>query len=211
MGSLTLDTLQDLPQQCRTCVFWELSPECKGANAASEPLLDKEAWVSGTLLDWGSCGRIAYVDHMPAGYVTYAASKYVPRASQFPTGPPSPDAALLMTAHVVPTYAHTGLGRLLLRAAAEDLGRRGIRALEVFGDNRDEPGACVAPAGFFRAVGFKTVAQHRHYPRLRLDLRTLPGWGEGAGALEVEVERWLASVTPLDALPRTRGERLTIS
>lgn len=198
MGSLTLDTLQDLPQQCRKCVFWELSPECRTNNTMSDPLLDKEAWLSGTLLEWGSCGRIAYVDQIPAGYVTYASSRYVPRAGQFPTGPPSPDAALLMTVHVIPPYASTGLGRLLLRAAAEELSHRGIRALEVFGDNRDESGACVAPAGFFRAVGFKTVAHHRFYPRLRLDLRTLTGWGEGAGSLETEVEQWLASVTPLD-------------
>lgn len=198
MASLTLDTLQDLPQQCRKCVFWELSPECRTNRTMSDPLLDKEAWLSGTLLDWGGCGRIVYVDKMPAGYVTYASSRYVPRAAQFPTGPPSPDAALVMTVHVAPPYTGTGLGRLLLRAAAEDLARRGIKALEVFGDNRDEEGACVAPAGFFRSVGFKTVAHDRFYPRLRLDLRTQPEWGEAAGSLEVEVERWLASITPID-------------
>lgn len=201
MGSLTLDTLQDLPQQCRQCVFWELSPECRTNHSVSDPGLDKEAWLSGTLLEWGSCGRIAYVDEIPAGYVTYASSRHVPRAGQFPTGPPSPDAALLMTVHVIPPYAGTGLGRLLLRAAADDLGRRGIKALEVFGDNRGEAGACVAPAGFFRAVGFKTVAPHRLYPRLRFDLRSQPGWGEAAGSLEAEVEQWLASLTEFDGVP----------
>ncbi|ADD46044.1 GNAT family N-acetyltransferase [Stackebrandtia nassauensis] len=199
MGSLTLDTLDDLPRQCRGCVFWEVAPECTGAQvrgACDDPALDKEAWVSATLLEWGSCGRIAYVDGMPAGFITYADPRYVPRAAEFPSGPASADAALLMTAHVTPAYAEIGLGRLLVQAAAHDLAKRGITALEAFGDTRGETGACVAPAEFFRAVGFKTVRAHPHYPRLRLDLRRLPGWGTGAGAIEHEVERWLASVTP---------------
>lgn len=198
MGSLTLDTLDDLPRQCRGCVFWEVAPECSGARSRGgfdDPAFDKEAWVSATLLEWGSCGRIAYVDGMSAGFITYADHRYVPRASEFPTGPASADAALLMTAHVAPAYAEMGLGRLLVQAAAHDLAKRGITALEAFGDTRGETGACVAPAEFFRAVGFKTVRAHPHYPRLRMDLRHLPGWGAGAGAIEHEVERWLASVT----------------
>ncbi|WP_349258248.1 GNAT family N-acetyltransferase [Stackebrandtia sp.] len=202
MGNLTLDTLDDLPRSCRSCVFWELSPDCStsqprspGRSCAGDPGLDKEAWVSKTLLEWGSCGRVAYVDDMPAGFVTYAAPQHVPRASEFPSGPASADAAVLMTAHVVPAFASTGLGRLLVQAAAHDLSKRGVRALEVFGDARGEPGACVAPADFFRSLGFKTVRAHPHYPRLRMELRHLPGWGEGAGTIDAEVERWLASVT----------------
>ncbi|GAA4912718.1 GNAT family N-acetyltransferase [Stackebrandtia albiflava] len=207
---MTLDTLKDLPQRCRGCVFWELSPECEAAMAAESSMLDKEAWLSGTLLEWGGCGKIAYIDGMPAGYISYAAARYVPRAADFPTGPASPDAALLMTAHVIPEFADTGLGRLLVRASAEDLAKRGVRALEAFGDNRGESGACVAPAGFLRAVGFKTVAPHPHYPRLRLDLRVLPGWGAGAGALEDEVERWLSTVS-LDVAPQRRARQSVVS
>lgn len=176
-------------------MFWEVAPTCSGAAGFGDAAFDKEAWVSATLLEWGSCGRIAYVDDLPAGYIMYADHRYVPRSSEFPTGPASADAALLMTAHVTPAFAATGLGRLLVQAAAHDLAERGITALEAFGDSRGETGACVAPAEFFRAVGFKTVRAHPHYPRLRLDLRHLPGWGAGAGAIEHEVERWLASVT----------------
>lgn len=204
---MTLDTLDHLPRQCRGCVFWELSPDCGNADSGGDFGLDKEAWVSSTLLEWGSCGRIAYVDHMPAGYVSYAVPKYVPRAVEFPTGPASPDAALLMTAHVVPAYANTGLGRLLVQACAQDLAKRGVLALEAFGDSRGEPGACVAPAEFFRAVGFKTVKAHPHYPRLRLDLRRQPGWGEGAGAIEIAVEQWLTAMTPAQSTGERSFER----
>ena len=58
---------------------------------------EKEAWVSDTLLEWGSCGQFAYVDGVPAGYVLYAPPAYVPRAVAFPTSPVSADAVLLMT------------------------------------------------------------------------------------------------------------------
>ncbi|WP_415648616.1 GNAT family N-acetyltransferase [Stackebrandtia soli] len=196
---MTLNSLRDLPKRCRGCVFWELSPECGAALADQDPSLDKEAWVSSTLLQWGGCGQIAYVDNIAAGFVTYAPSYLVPRANQFPSGPASADAALLMTAHVAPAFTGLGIGRLLVQAAATDLSRRGIRALETFGDNRNEAHACVAPTDFFQAVGFTTVAADPHYPRLRLDLSAVGGWHEAAGAIDITIERWLASISPVGA------------
>jgi GNAT superfamily N-acetyltransferase len=89
--------------------------------------LEKEAWLSATLLEWGSCGKIVYVDSHPAGYVTYAPPVHVPRGAAFPTSPVSGDAVLLMTARLLPEYAGGGLGRMLVQAAAKDLTRRGVR------------------------------------------------------------------------------------
>lgn len=179
--NLTLDTLAGLPRPCRDCVFWELEPVAgQDAREAGDPGLEKEAWVSQTLLEWGSCGKLVYVDGVPAGFVMYAPPGYLPRGGAFPTSPASADAALLTTAHVVTSYAGAGLGRMLMQAAARDLTRRGFRAVEAFGDaTPGEPdptgvtsgGRCVAPADFFLAVGFKTVRQHPRYPRLRLELR----------------------------------------
>ena len=56
--NLTLDNLSDLPSRCRRCVFWELDPVA-GRRAVEDGAaeLEKEAWVSDTLLEWGSCGR----------------------------------------------------------------------------------------------------------------------------------------------------------
>ena len=60
---LTLDNLEDLPKRCRACVFWELDPVSgEAAVKAGTPALEKEAWISAVLLDWGSCGRVVYVD-----------------------------------------------------------------------------------------------------------------------------------------------------
>jgi hypothetical protein len=196
--NLTLDTLEDLPQRCRTCVFWELDPvAAERACLLGDPGLEKEAWVSQTLLEWGSCGKLAYVDGMPAGFVLYAPPSTVPRSMAFPTSPVSADAVLLMNAHVVQPFAGGGLGRMLVQGAARDLTKRGIKAIEAFGDAKaddaDEHAGCVAPADFFLSVGFKTVRQHPRFPRLRLELRTALSWKSD---VEYALEKLLGSMSP---------------
>jgi hypothetical protein len=218
--NLTLDTLEDLPRSCRQCVYWELDPvAAERACAAGDPGLEKEAWVSQTLLEWGSCGKLIYVDGMPAGFVMFAPPAYVPRSMAFPTSPVSPDAALLMTANVVPAFAGGGLGRMLVQGVARDLTKRGIRAIEAFGDAKfdetprlrsgerdagdqeggERRGACVAPADFFLSVGFKTVRPHPRYPRLRLELRTALSWKSD---VEYALEKLLGSMSPESLLRR---------
>ena len=210
--SLTLDTLEDLPRSCRDCVFWELDPVAADrACANGDPGLEKEAWVSQTLLEWGSCGKLAYVDGMPAGYVMFAPPAYVPRSMAFPTSPVSPDAALLMTANVVQPFAGGGLGRMLVQGVARDLTKRGIKAIEAFGDAKPEDPAgddtgCLAPADFFLSVGFKTVRPHPRFPRLRLELRTALSWKSD---VEYALEKLLGSMSPESLLrpvrPATRS------
>src|SRR5881275_1008833 len=169
IANITLDNLDDLPSRCRRCVFWELDPVGHDrAVEAGVTAFEKESWVSATLLEWGSCGKVAYVDSVPAGYVMFAPPMYVPRSVAFPTSPVSADAVLLMTGQVLPEFAGGGIGRLLLQSVAKDLTRRGVKAIEAFGDlnhNPDAP-ACVLPADHLRAVGFKTVRPHHRFPRL---------------------------------------------
>jgi GNAT superfamily N-acetyltransferase len=219
LAALTLDNLPDLPDPCRRCVVWELDPvAARRAVEAGDTAFEKEAWVSATLLEWGSCGRIAYVDEDPAGFVMYAPPALVPRSLAFPTSPVSGDAVLLMTARVLPAYAGGGLARMLIQAAAKDLTRRGIRAIEAFGLNpaaglgvpvpgersgAREPGAsCVVPADLLLAVGFKTLRPHHRFPRLRLELKTALSWRED---VEQALERILGTVRA-PALSRTSGQ-----
>jgi GNAT superfamily N-acetyltransferase len=192
--NITLDNLDDLPGRCRSCVFWELDPVAQDrAVEAGDTAFEKESWVSATLLDWGSCGKVVYVDGVPAGFVMYAPPAYVPRSVAFPTSPVSGDAVLLMTGHVHPDFAGGGLGRMLLQGVAKDLTRRGVRAIEAFGDERWERPACVLPAEHLRSVGFKTVRPHPRYPRLRLELKSAVSWRED---VEVALERLLGSMSP---------------
>jgi hypothetical protein len=194
--NITLDNLDDLPGRCRKCVFWELDPVSHDrAVEAGDTAFEKEGWVSATLLEWGSCGKVVYVDSVPAGFVMYAPPMYVPRSVAFPTSPVSADAVLLMTGHVLPAFTGGGLGRMLLQSVAKDLTRRGVKAIEAFGDlqhNPDAP-ACILPADHLKAVGFKTVRPHHRFPRLRLELKTTVSWRED---VEVALERLLGSMSP---------------
>ncbi|MFE2531872.1 GNAT family N-acetyltransferase [Streptomyces sp. NPDC059371] len=195
---LTLDNLPDLPKRCRTCVFWELDPVSgEAALKAGTSTVEKEAWISSVLLDWGSCGRVAYVDEVPVGYVLYAPPAYVPRSTAFPTSPVAPDAVQLMTSFIMPGYQGQGLGRVLVQTVAKDLLRRGFKAIEAFGDARWKEPACVLPADHLVAVGFKTVRPHPRYPRLRLELRTTLSWKED---MELALDRLLGAVQKEPAL-----------
>jgi GNAT superfamily N-acetyltransferase len=209
---VTLDNLELLPKHCRRCVYWELAPHLREqAEEFGQTEVEKEAWVSNVLLEWGSCGRIVYSDSLAVGFVLYAPPNVVPRASAFPTSPPSADAVLLTGFFVMPEYRGGGLGRTLVQSVAKDLTRRGVRAIEAFGDARpgdvetDAAGhTCVVPADFLTAVGFKTVRPHPKWPRLRLDLRSAISWKED---VEAALERLLGQVTITTAEPTTARAR----
>ncbi len=194
---ITLDELVALPDDCRHCAFWELDPLAAARtqlarDAAEHALAAKESWVSATLLEWGSCGMMLYVDNTPAGYISYAPPGLVARSGAFPTSPVADDSVLLMAVRVYPEFAGGGLGRVLVQTAAKDLTRRGVRAIEAFGDARHDGPHCVVPADFLLRVGFKTVRPHHRYPRLRLELRNAVSWRED---VEGALERLLGSIT----------------
>lgn len=185
--SLTGDNVADLPAPCRSCVFWEAGhrrPDAAG----------KDDWLSAVLLDWGSCGRLLYVDGQLAAFAVYAPPQYVALRASAAAGDTGDDAVLLMTARVLPQFAAGGLGRVLIQSVAKDLMRRkGVRAIEAVGDAQGHEHSCVVPARFLTAVGFKTVQPHPRYPRLRLDLRSVVTWRE---EMEVALERWLGAIRP---------------
>lgn len=195
--NLTLDNLGDLAPRCRACVFWELDAAAgRRACADGSAELEKEVWVSDTLLEWGCCGQVLYVDGAPAGHVLYAPPAYVPRSMGFATSPVAADAVLLMTAHLEESFQGSGLGRMLVQGLVRDVCRRGIRAVEAFGrvshDLDDPEIACLPPADFLLAVGFKTVRPHARTPRLRLDIRSIVSWRED---VESALERLIGSIS----------------
>ncbi len=208
IARLTLDTLADLPEEIRTCLHWERDPvrraQIERAGVAAE---EKEAWVSSVLLEWGSCGRVVYVDDEPAGFVLYAPPVYFPGSASYPTAPVGEDAVQLATAQVFEGYGGGGLGRVLMQSMARDLVKRGdVRAVEAFGVRGSPTDGCPLPAEFLQRVGFKTCRPHPRHPRLRLDLRSVLTWRE---EMEAALTKLLDAVRPgraAPAAPRTAGE-----
>ena len=117
----------------------------------------------------------------------------VPRAAEMPTGPVSADAVLLTTMQVMPEFSGEGLGRMLAQAVVKDLTRRGVKAIEVFGDAAARHRARLhIPADFLRGVGFKTIRPHPRWPRLRMELRSAMTWKED---VEAALEQLLGTIT----------------
>ncbi|MBL1066126.1 GNAT family N-acetyltransferase [Streptomyces sp. 7-21] len=195
---LSLDNLADLPSPCRSCVFWELDPVSgQEAERCGRSAQEKEAWISTVLREWGSCGRLVYVDRRPVGFVLYAPPAYVPRSQAFPTNPLSADAVHLVTGWIIPPFQHQGLGRMLMQGVAKDLLGRGFRAVEAFGDARWKEPACLLPADHLASVGFEVVRPHPSYPRLRLELRTAMSW---RADVESALDRLLGGARPAAAM-----------
>lgn len=220
---LSMSTIGLIPKCCRSCVAWELeAAAARTAAEQGEAEFEKEIWLSGVMLTWGSAGQIVTVDDDPVGFALYAPPTAVPGSAAFPTAPVSPDAVLLTTARIEPSHRGQGLARYLMEGVVRELTRRGVRAIELFGREDaavDETGAggilsddhpvgdddippCVLPAGFARAMGFTEVKPHHRYPRLRLELGRDIGW---KAEVEAALEELFASLTiPASPPPAVR-------
>ena len=210
----------------RRCVFWEIDPARSGPeNVLDDPTFEKEAWLSKVMLEWGSCGQLSRTAYGVNGSALYAPPSAVPRASLLPTSPVSPDAVLLTS--VVVEGCATGLGNpdydgvahQLVQAVVTDLIRRGVRALEAFGIRADPadyptgpaataalsctPHQCMIPAPFLEEAGFKTVAAHHEYPRLRLELDSDHEW-------KVDVEYALEQLLAAASLTSAGGGGMSL-
>jgi GNAT superfamily N-acetyltransferase len=188
---LTLDNLAQLPGHCSACVFWEFDP-VRRSKIRGHETEEKAAWLSMMLREWGSVGRVIYVDGSPVGHLSWAPARYLPGSESFAVAPVSSDAVLLGSTYIDPAYRRQGLGRVLVQAMAKDLiNHGGIGAVETFGAHRPRPEVCVLPADFLLGVGFRTHRAHPQYPRMRMDLKTTVTWRE---EFETAAERILGVV-----------------
>lgn len=131
---LTLESISRLPAHARRCVFWEIDPAVAADSSGfSDPVFEKEAWISTVMLEWGSCGQLATIDDKTVGCALYAPPRVVPRAGLFPTSPVSPDAILLTTLGTEYPDLDGDIAYRMVQGVVTDLVRRGVRALEAFG------------------------------------------------------------------------------
>ena len=93
----------------------------------------------------------------------------------------------------MPEFTGEGLGRMLLQGVVQgpDPARRAGRSRRSATQRPGTEPGCLAPGRVPRGVGFKTVAPHHRYPRLRLELRR-PSW---KADVEAALEQLLGSMT----------------
>ncbi len=195
---LSMTTIGLLPARCRGCVAWELDADAiRSAVRIGDTEFEKEVWLSGVMLTWGSAGQVVTVDDVPVGFALFAPPTAVPGAAAFPTSPVSPDAVLLTTARIHPEFTGQGLARYLLTGVVRELTRRGVRAIEMFG--REEPAT--------RSFGSRDIE------RLGVDEGEF-GWLEAgrvqAAGVDVEwaefdARGWAAADVPVE--PAAAGDR----
>lgn len=182
---LGAETLDLVPEPCRRCVFWELGAKAR-PRGSEDAGLQKEAWLSSLVLEWGPAGHVLSVDGEVAGYSLYAPTRFLDQVGFQAARPVSRDAVLLATLVVLPGFEGQGIGRVLLQTMARDLTKRRVRAVEAFADRAPAGRDCRVPAGFLEASGFQVVRDHPRYPLLRMDLRTALTWKDAReAALEV--------------------------
>jgi GNAT superfamily N-acetyltransferase len=200
------ETLDLVPEPCRRCVFWELGPGAR-PRGSEDAGLQKEAWLSSIVLEWGPAGHVLSVDGEVAGYSLYAPTRYLEQVGSQAARPVSRDAVLLATLAVVPGFEGQGIGRVLLQTMARDLTKRKVRAVEAFADRMPSGRDCRVPAGFLEASGFQVVRDHPRYPLMRMDLRTALSWKDAREAA-LEALRVPTPAQPaLRPVPSSRPDR----
>jgi len=178
---LGIEAIDLLPEPCRRCVFWELGAKAR-PRGSEDAGLQKEAWLSSVVLEWGPAGHVLSVDGTVAGYSLYAPTQYLDQVGFEPARPVSRDAVLLATLAVEPAFEGQGIGRVLLQTMARDLTKRKVRAVEAFADRAPTGRDCRIPAGFLEGCGFQVVREHPRYPLMRMDLRTALRWKDAREA-----------------------------
>lgn len=188
---LTHTNVDDIPRPCRGCVFWEYSVADRALTlGAHDADFEKEAWCSEVSLVQGGCGKVVYVDGVPAGFALCGRQEDFHGAEVFPLRI-SKDALFLATVRVVAEFRGEGIGKALVHAVLREAKARGKRAVECYGDRSWHLEACLLPASFLDVLGFRVKRDHPRFPLYRLDLGAIAKLTEG---VEAAVEAFLESV-----------------
>jgi GNAT superfamily N-acetyltransferase len=182
---LTVDRIGDLPDPCSSCAMWESDGASVASCAPARAREELSAWVDAVRATWGDCGRIAYENREPLGFVKYAPPRYFPRAGSMPAGAPDPAGVLIACLHVHPDVRDAGLGKVLLQAALRDLVSRGERIVEAYAasDTADRERSPFMSVEFLLRQGFTVVRPHPVNPLMRLELKSLATWTESVEAV----------------------------
>ena len=179
VAGLTGVTLQDVPNVCHGCVWWQ---------SRSGRAVDKRKWIEKAETDWGAWGTVYYdADGHVLGSMQCGPAELFPRAAELPAGPPSADAVLVTCAYLVETSSPWVMQSLFL-AAIGDSRDRGAKALETFayryreGESqyeRFQVHKTIFPSDFLADFGFQTLRRAGNVELARLELGGLVPVVEG--------------------------------
>jgi len=164
IADITEANLQDIPESCRACVYWEFPEEyekAKEEKTETQKRLEfeekKRGWFVQTLKEFGTCGKIVYCNDKPVAYAQFAPSVRLPKINAHgsnPVGKPEDGVVFLSCLFVADSSIRgKGLGKALLINIVDDLRRRGFKAVETFA-RRGNPNNPSGPFEFYIKNGF---------------------------------------------------------
>jgi hypothetical protein len=176
---LTGITLQDAPQVCQGCVWWQ---------SRAGRRVDKRKWVEKAETEWGPWGTVYFDnDGQLLGSMQYGPAALFPRAAELPAGPPSSDAVLVTCAYLVDESSPWVMQSLFL-AAIGDARDKGAKSLETFayryaeGESQYERflvHKTIFPSDFLADLGFYTLRTAGRVELARLEFGGLQPVAEG--------------------------------
>src|ERR687884_731479 len=201
VAGLTGVTLQDAPDVCHGCVWWQSRP---GKHA------DKRRWIEKAETEWGPWGTVYYdADGRVLGSIQWGPATLFPRAFELPAGPPSEDAVLVTCAYLVDRTSPWVLQSLFLAAIGDARDKR-AKALETFayrypeGETqyeRFQVHKTIFPRDFLSDFGFQTVRSSGPVELVRLDLGGLVPVAEGRRAKVLRLVREAFQPAPVPQRP----------
>lgn len=211
VADLGAGDLEELPERCRHCLFWEVGAprpidiphdRAHADELAGDTLVQKTAWWRSQELETGVPGRVVRVDGTAVGWCQFGPPEAFARR-RAPVPRASEDALFIATLWVEPAHRGAGLGRQLVQAVVKEAIRRHVHAVEVYGDRRHRDGACVLPVTWLLHEGFEVHREHPRHPLLRLDVRSVARWVE---PLEHALEQALAKLRGRPELEPVPGQ-----
>lgn len=156
ISDVNADTFTDL--LCRSCVYWE-SPDQFRKVSDEEGERIKREWYETTSAAIGPCGKLLYVDDVPAAYCQYAPPAHLPCTRNYNTlsSQVDADAIFISCLAVREEYRGKGLGTRLLRDVIDECRERGYKAIETFARD-DSDNNCSGPTRFYLKQGLVSIA-----------------------------------------------------
>lgn len=213
MVPLTGDVWEQVPNTCRSCLFWAFGDAPPNPEAPADPpaaaarVVRKQAWATARVHEGHAPGRAVVVDGRTVGFVEFVTADHV-RRRRAPVPASDPEALVLTTMWLDPSHRTVGLGRVLVQEAIKEAIARHLPAVEAWGDRRWRPDQCVLPITWLLYQGFEVAREHPRYPLLRLEVSRTVRWTESLEHAVEEMRDLLPRRAPRPA-PRSATESVS--